>query len=106
MESQPGYHATGRSVAFWAEIYCGPAIQPLTTASGSLMRTPDPSFSETPFLHARGSTHIGREASASASMEFTDKFERSSVPFTPIDINALWPSLRDPLTCWKCRGVD
>src|SRR3546814_2817147 len=32
MESQPGYHATGRSVAFWAESYGGPAIQPLTTA--------------------------------------------------------------------------
>ena len=28
MESQPGYHATGRSAAFWSETYGGPAIQP------------------------------------------------------------------------------
>ena len=33
-ESQPGYHSTGRSAAFWSEIYGGPLIQPLTTASG------------------------------------------------------------------------
>ena len=32
-EDQPGYHSTGRSVAFWDETYGGPAIQPLTTAS-------------------------------------------------------------------------
>src|SRR3546814_20330602 len=77
-ESQPGYHATGRSVAFWAESYGGPAIQPLTTASGSLMRTPDPAFSETPFLHERGAIHIGREDSAAAFMAFTEKFAGST----------------------------
>lgn len=32
-ESQPGYHSTGRSAAFWSETYGGPAVQPLTTAS-------------------------------------------------------------------------
>ena len=36
MEGQPGYHATGRSVAFWTETYGGPLIQPLTAASGRL----------------------------------------------------------------------
>ena len=33
-ESAPGYHATGRSAAFWTESYGGPGVQPLTTASG------------------------------------------------------------------------
>ena len=33
-ESQPGYHATGRSAAFWSESYGGPLIRPLTSASG------------------------------------------------------------------------
>src|SRR3546814_17429385 len=61
MESQPGYHAPGRSVAFWAERYGGPAIQPLTTYSGSFMRTPDPAFSNTPFLPATGACHISRK---------------------------------------------
>jgi len=38
-ESQPGYHATGRSAAFWQETYGGPGVQPLTSASGpELMR--------------------------------------------------------------------
>ena len=34
----PGYHATGRSAAFWTESYGGAAIQPLTTASGPFLR--------------------------------------------------------------------
>ena len=32
-EPAPGYHATGRSAAFWSETYGGPGVQPLTTAS-------------------------------------------------------------------------
>ncbi|HET8611735.1 MAG TPA: FAD-dependent oxidoreductase, partial [Sphingomonas sp.] len=28
-EAQPGYHATGRSAAFWTESYGGPGVQPL-----------------------------------------------------------------------------
>ena len=32
-EARPGYHATGRSAAFWSETYGGPLIQPLTSAS-------------------------------------------------------------------------
>src|SRR3546814_8179526 len=37
-EDAPGYHATGRSAAFWSETYGGPHIQPLTTASGAADR--------------------------------------------------------------------
>lgn len=32
-EDMPGYHATGRSAAFWHETLGGPLVQPLTTAS-------------------------------------------------------------------------
>ena len=32
-EDRAGYHATGRSAAFWTESYGGPLVQPLTTAS-------------------------------------------------------------------------
>jgi D-arginine dehydrogenase len=31
-EPQPGYHATGRSAAFWTESYGGALVQPLTSA--------------------------------------------------------------------------
>ena len=41
-ESQPGYHATGRSAALYSEIYGNPAIRALTRASkGFYMRPPD-----------------------------------------------------------------
>jgi D-arginine dehydrogenase len=50
-ESQPGYHSTGRSAAFWSESYGGPFVQPLTTAS-------QPWLKEKGFLHPRGCIHI------------------------------------------------
>lgn len=62
MEAQPGYHATGRSVAFWSESYGGPRVRPLTCASLPLLRNPDPSFAEGGFLADRGALHIGRAA--------------------------------------------
>jgi D-arginine dehydrogenase len=49
-EEQPGYHATGRSAAFWSETYGGPWIQPLTTASKPLLEEPPPDFHDRSFL--------------------------------------------------------
>lgn len=60
MEERPGYHATGRSVAFWSESYGGAQVAPLTRASLGLFENPDPAFSTTPFIFARGALHIGR----------------------------------------------
>jgi len=56
-EALPGYHATGRSAAFWTESYGGPDVQPLTTASGPWLR-------EHGFLSPRGALTIGRDAAA------------------------------------------
>ncbi len=82
-EAQPGYHATGRSVAFWTESYGGPVIQPLTTASGDFLRSPPAEFFGRPFLQKRGALHIGslgQEDLAEALVsEFADsppRFER------------------------------
>lgn len=61
-EDQPGYHATGRSAAFWSETYGGPFVQPLTTASKPLLERPDPDFSDRSFLSPRGALHIADEA--------------------------------------------
>jgi D-arginine dehydrogenase len=52
-EAQPGYHATGRSAAFWTESYGGEGVQPLTTASGRFLR-------DGGFLSPRGALTIGR----------------------------------------------
>lgn len=59
-EAQPGYHATGRSVAFWSESYGGPNVRPLTRASYPLLSSPAPDFAEQGFLSPRGALHIGR----------------------------------------------
>jgi D-arginine dehydrogenase len=68
-EDAPGYHATGRSVAFWTESYGGPLVQPLTTASGPMLQKPDPAFSAAGFLSPRGALHIGRSGDATAAAE-------------------------------------
>lgn len=64
MEDMPGYHATGRSVAFWSESYGGPAIRPLTRASGGFLASPPADFAQRGFLLPRGGVHIGRAADA------------------------------------------
>lgn len=63
-EAQPGYHATGRSVAFWSESYGGPYVRPLTRASYPLLATPEPDFADQGFLTQRGALHIGRQVDA------------------------------------------
>lgn len=85
MEDQPGYHATGRSVAFWSESYGGPAIQPLTTASGPLLRRPDPDFSDRPLLTDRGAIHIGRAGDVAAMAEFTREYAPLGIELTSVN---------------------
>lgn len=85
MEDQPGYHATGRSVAFWAETYGGPLVQPLTSASGPLLARPDPAFSATPFLSPRGALHIGTAKDAGARQGMIDSFAGAGVEFHVAD---------------------
>ncbi|WP_294357929.1 FAD-dependent oxidoreductase [uncultured Sphingomonas sp.] len=86
-EDQPGYHATGRSAAFWSETYGGPAIQPLTTASGPALR-------DGGFLEPLGSLHIGRDADAAAIDAFVAEFANTSVVLEPVDPAGLVPGLR------------
>ncbi|MPT48480.1 MAG: FAD-binding oxidoreductase [Sphingobium sp.] len=64
METMPGYHATGRSVAFWSQSYGGPAIRPLTRASGAFLARPPVDFADHGFLLPRGGVHIGRAQDA------------------------------------------
>ncbi len=52
-ESQPGYHATGRSAAFWHEGYGGPLVAPLTRASRPMLEAGG-------YLDPRGAIHLAR----------------------------------------------
>jgi D-arginine dehydrogenase len=60
-EDQCGYHATGRSAAFYLESYGGPAVANLTIASGEFLADPPHEFSDHGFLRVRGALHLTRD---------------------------------------------
>lgn len=86
-EPQPGYHATGRSAAFWSETYGGPLIQPLTSASGPALR-------DGGFLEPLGSIKLGRGEDEAAIDEFLAEFAGSGVELHRIDPHGAIPGLR------------
>jgi D-arginine dehydrogenase len=71
-EDAPGYHATGRSAAFWEECYGGPGVVPLTRASGAYL-------AEHGFLTPRGALYIGRAEDRAAMDAFRDSYHGTGV---------------------------
>jgi D-arginine dehydrogenase len=57
-ESQPGYHATGRSAALFMESYGPPQVRALTRASRAFFEAPPAGFSEHPLLAPRGAMMV------------------------------------------------
>jgi D-arginine dehydrogenase len=89
-EDQPGYHATGRSAAFWSETYGGPLVQPLTTASGPFLR-------EGGYLKPRGGLHIARDAAGEARLARMREDYAGAVPLERLgrsEVAARIPGLR------------
>ena len=112
-EDQPGYHASGRSVAFWEETYGGPAVQPLTSASGPLLALPDPAFSEHGFLGKRGALHIGRAGEEPLAAAMLKDFAQSNVTFEQMGRAALEAQLPGLRADWvvglaepSCKDID
>jgi len=60
-ESHCGYHATGRSAAFWLESYGGPKVAVLSAASHGFLQRPPSEFSADGFLRTRGAVHLTRD---------------------------------------------
>lgn len=83
-EAHPGYHATGRSAAFWTESYGGPQVQPLTSASGPFLASPPSGFSDRTFLYKRGALHIGREKDRADADALLANFAPSGVQINPV----------------------
>ncbi|AEI38517.1 MAG: FAD-binding oxidoreductase [Zymomonas mobilis subsp. pomaceae] len=81
-EATPGYHATGRSAAFWSETYGGPAIQPLTSASGPRLKAGG-------FLFPRGIAHVADQDGLDALKKFQESFAGTPVVLTPLDRAAI-----------------
>jgi len=89
-EAHPGYHSTGRSAAFWSESYGGPAVQPLTTASGPMLAAGG-------FLAPRGELHIADASGLPALTAFAAEFAKTGVKLNPVDraaMAAMVPRLR------------
>jgi D-arginine dehydrogenase len=102
-EDAHGYHATGRSAAFWSETYGGPDIQPLTGASEAALR-------DGGFLEPLGSLHIGRAQDQARVDAFLQAFEGSGVSLEAVDPAALVPGLRPEWTLGvrepSCAYID
>jgi D-arginine dehydrogenase len=92
-EDQPGYHSTGRSAAFWSESYGGPAVQPLTSASGPFLRGGG-------FLSPRGCLHVAGDEGRGALAALTEQLG-DSVELRPVEreaLAAMIPGLRPQWT--------
>ena len=68
-ESQPGYHATGRSAAMYSQSYGNAAVRALTVASGDFYRQPPSGFSDYPLLTPRGALTVGPAAQVDSLRE-------------------------------------
>lgn len=78
-EDTPGYHATGRSAAFWHETYGGPTVQPLSAASYDTLANPSPDFADYGFLSPRAALTIGHREEAAAVDAFAAGFSAQGV---------------------------
>lgn len=83
-EEQPGYHSTGRSAAFWSEVYGGPLVQPLTTASGPFLAAPPAEFAQRPFLQPRAAIHIADAEGQPLLDDMWRRFRETAVRLQPL----------------------
>lgn len=94
-EERPGYHATGRSAAFWTESYGGPRVKPLTTASG-------PELQRLGVLTPRGALTIGRTGQERDIAAFAETYSAVGIDVSILkapEIAARIPDLRPEWTC-------
>ena len=59
-ESQPGYHASGRSAALFSETYGNAVVRALSTGSRDVLRAPPEDFAGFVLTRPRGAMHVGR----------------------------------------------
>lgn len=68
-ESQPAYHATGRSAALYAPGYGNTTIRIITDASQDFFFNPEPGFAEHTLVKPRDRLYLAREEDMSALLE-------------------------------------
>lgn len=79
-ESQPGYHATGRSAALYSELYGNATIRSLTRGSRDFYFNPPGGFSDAPLVSRRGTLYFAQHDEVEALEEFVASLAMDSRP--------------------------
>ncbi len=105
-EDHPGYHATGRSAAFWEECYGGPDVVPLTQASR-------PFLERHGLLNQRGALYIGRNQDVPALDSFVGRFAPKGVELVRLGrdelngkVHGLKPDWCEAVWQPECADID
>jgi D-arginine dehydrogenase len=98
-EAAPGYHATGRSAAFWTETYGGPGVQPLTSASGGELR-------RIGVLRPRGALTIARSGDAAGVDGFVRQFAQRGVRIEAVGRERLAASIPGLHPEWTVGALE
>ncbi|TDR47586.1 D-arginine dehydrogenase [Tahibacter aquaticus] len=95
-ESQPGYHATGRSAALFSEIYGNAAIRALTRASREFLFAPPAEFATAPLVQARGTLYVARRDQLALLHDYAGLPDVAAAAerLTPAEARSLSPLLR------------
>jgi D-arginine dehydrogenase len=96
-ESQPGYHATGRSAALFMESYGAPQVCALSKSSRSFFQNPPAGFSEHPLVSPRGAVMVAGQGQEALLAEHWDTLRALSPNVKLLDSSdtcALVPVLR------------
>jgi D-arginine dehydrogenase len=94
METQPGYHTTGRSAAIYAPFYGPPPIRALTRASYEFLNTPPQDFTAHPLLTPIEAVFVARPDQQASLTAMTS--ELADAPgVRPVDQN--WLATHTPL---------
>ena len=97
MESQPGYHTTGRSAALFAPSYGNNQIRALSVGGQPFFFDPPSGFCEAPLLTPRGALFIGREdqlASLNETYEDASQMLDSLSRLSSAEVCELVPAMR------------
>ncbi len=95
-ETQPGYHATGRSAALFSETYGGAAVRALSRASRGYFRAPPAGFADAPLATDRGALFIARADQTAALDAFAGALDVAPRvrSVSAAEVKALVPILR------------
>lgn len=90
MENQPGYHATGRSAAYFAPAYGNAVVRAITMSSEHFYRTPPADFCDVELINHRDALFIARsdqlgemtamQAENSFLVQVSEDYARQRVP--------------------------